>query len=276
MHMITILFFKISPLLFCSDWSDLGDDEDPDSNDERFDGNDYPDEESDEDSDEDLQMLHSQLRTERNARQNAFMKTHGLQKPSDRANGSYDDDCEPALYPESDLDGYFQDDENAFGKELHLSNEQSCRKYEESHTGQVMRHRHVGFERSVNNQNDKKNDLSNIYGNDGFGGLSNGSESLRELWGELGYVSKGMGVDDAHGERLQGMAERSGLQFGSNMSEFDKQTGLAKYGIDLSDDEADAGYQYGYNANDSHSHKPSMDTIAYDSELDDDEDYMDM
>eukprot|EP01038_Epipyxis_sp_PR26KG_P006950 gene6950-9505_t len=28
-----------------SDWSDLGDDEDPDSNDERFDGNDYPDEE---------------------------------------------------------------------------------------------------------------------------------------------------------------------------------------------------------------------------------------
>jgi hypothetical protein len=27
-----------------SDWSDLADDEDPDSNDERFEGNDYPDE----------------------------------------------------------------------------------------------------------------------------------------------------------------------------------------------------------------------------------------
>ena len=27
-----------------SDWSDLADDEDPDSNDERFDGNDYPEE----------------------------------------------------------------------------------------------------------------------------------------------------------------------------------------------------------------------------------------
>ncbi len=34
-----------------SDWSDLGDDEDPDSNDERFHGNDYPEEETDEDSD---------------------------------------------------------------------------------------------------------------------------------------------------------------------------------------------------------------------------------
>lgn len=28
-----------------SDWSDLGDDEDPDSNDERYFGNDYPEEE---------------------------------------------------------------------------------------------------------------------------------------------------------------------------------------------------------------------------------------
>src|SRR5690606_16447955 len=35
-----------------SDWSDLGDDEEPDSNDERFEGNDYPDEE-DEDEDGD-------------------------------------------------------------------------------------------------------------------------------------------------------------------------------------------------------------------------------
>ena len=31
-----------------SDWSDLGDDEDPDSNDERFPGNDYPDEDEEE------------------------------------------------------------------------------------------------------------------------------------------------------------------------------------------------------------------------------------
>ena len=34
-----------------SDWSDLADDEDPDSNDERFFGNDYPDEEDDDDAD---------------------------------------------------------------------------------------------------------------------------------------------------------------------------------------------------------------------------------
>lgn len=32
-----------------SDWSDLGEDEDPDSNDERYDGNDYPEEQDDED-----------------------------------------------------------------------------------------------------------------------------------------------------------------------------------------------------------------------------------
>ena len=32
-----------------SDWSDLADDEDPDSNDERFAGNDYPEEEGEED-----------------------------------------------------------------------------------------------------------------------------------------------------------------------------------------------------------------------------------
>ena len=37
-----------------SDWSDLGDDEDPDSNDERYHGNDYPDEESEEDSEAEL------------------------------------------------------------------------------------------------------------------------------------------------------------------------------------------------------------------------------
>jgi len=39
-------------MAYDSDWSDLGDDEDPDSNDERFHGNDYPDEEEDDDVNE--------------------------------------------------------------------------------------------------------------------------------------------------------------------------------------------------------------------------------
>ena len=37
-------------LAYDSDWSDLGDDEDPDSNDERYEGNDYPEEEDNDDN----------------------------------------------------------------------------------------------------------------------------------------------------------------------------------------------------------------------------------
>ena len=48
-----------------SDWSDLGDDEDPDSNDERYHGNDYPEEESEQekyDTDSDSNSDHDDRR----------------------------------------------------------------------------------------------------------------------------------------------------------------------------------------------------------------------
>ena len=39
-----------------SDWSDLADDEEPDSNDERFDGNDYPEDREDDDDEDDSEV----------------------------------------------------------------------------------------------------------------------------------------------------------------------------------------------------------------------------
>ena len=274
-----------------------------------------------------MEMLQSQLRTERHARQNTFLQAHGKGingsnsginiDPTSESNeynqqneqNAYD----PPLYPESDLDGYYQDDDQHQdqhqdqGEKSNKSykskvSKVSSRKYQDSYgrnTGQVMRQQHVGFDHqhqnsipndSNNNNNSKKDDLSHIYGNNGFGGLSNGSESLKELWGELGgYKPRGsqsVGTqgqsDSAHGERLQGMAERSGLQFGANVSEFDKQTGLAKYGVELSDDDDDVQYGFGggiggIGGGDG---RPAGDTVAYDSELDgdgveDDDYYMD-
>lgn len=49
-HVSGLHFDSLGNVEFCydSDWSDLADDEDPDSNDERFEGNDYPDESDDE------------------------------------------------------------------------------------------------------------------------------------------------------------------------------------------------------------------------------------
>jgi len=58
--------------VYDSDWSDLGDDEDPDSNDERFGGNDYPEDEVDE---EEVEALREQAR-ERAIREKAYRQKH--------------------------------------------------------------------------------------------------------------------------------------------------------------------------------------------------------
>lgn len=62
--------------VYDSDWSDLGDDEDPDSNDERFGGNDYPEDEDDED-DEDEANLRQQAK-ERQLREMAYRQKHNI------------------------------------------------------------------------------------------------------------------------------------------------------------------------------------------------------
>lgn len=83
------------------------------------------------------------------------------------------------------------------------------------------------------------------------------TESIQQLWGQTAKAngqSDAMELDDAaaqhHQDRLVGMQERSGLQFGSSVNEFDSRSGLAKYGADLSDDDENMTVQYLYDDQD--------------------------
>ena len=98
---------------------------------------------------------------------------------------------------------------------------------------------------------------------------------------------------DAHGDRLQHMRQRTGMVFAAAPREFDPSTGLAKYGAELSDDDDDLMHTDGQiEFVGSHAtgegimgafgtpgmaaklhafrpaHRPPLDTVAYDSELD--------
>lgn len=80
------------------DWSDLADDEDPDSNDERYEGNDYPDEE-DGDQDEDEEDADSDLEghiSRMNLPPSALRHLHlgGVMRPGVRAFGDQSDPVE--------------------------------------------------------------------------------------------------------------------------------------------------------------------------------------
>lgn len=94
-----------------------------------------------------------------------------------------------------------------------------------------------------------------------------------------------------HMDRLKDMSQRSGLQFASDLKEFDLHTGLAKFGTELSDDDDDAPgagamgssgerLECGWNVIGVNLHgllgvdgrfvdaRPSRDTVAYDSDYD--------
>lgn len=129
------------------------------------------------------------------------------------------------------------------------------------------------------------------------------TETLQELWDEAPAEAQGLqdgahmsgmgrGAEKEHADRLEHMRTRTGMTFASSLREFDEHTGLAKYGADLSDDDEQAmegGAMYtvvpGNRGNGNgrlegsgtgqmasvlrySSARPSLQTVAYDSELD--------
>jgi len=91
-------------------------------------------------------------------------------------------------------------------------------------------------------------------GDDGYGGVG---------WG-------GQSSETRRSERLEDMAMRTGLHVTSLRRELNS-VGLPKFGRELSDDENDDAYTYGYASGSGFDHdgwKPPKDTVAFDDELD--------
>lgn len=227
-----------------SDYSDLADDEDPDSNDERYFGNDYPEEE---DSEED------------------------------------NDDEEGGLGG-----GRWVDDDDD-------SDEERAPRFEKPTIGRVLR-THIPsdpfgvFHTSKMDQQA----LQQLWGE--------GGDEDDEVAGKMGdrlygggrsdYMGSGQGIDEqemedelfAHRQRVKNMRQRTGMDFAANVREFDDR-GLPKFGADLSDTEYDCegdddvqgsragrfGVSWGSETRGGRP-KPPKDTVAFDPELDMDDD----
>ena len=183
--------------MYDSDWSDLADDEEPDSNDERYYGNDYPDEES-------------------------------------SAHNSDDDD------------DYYDSDEG----------EKLFPRYHQNNVGRVMR---PGIAES---------------------NTAKSKETLKHIWGEEDDDDND--DDDDYNNMLTGteplksQRDRIKLIYDNKNKEFTNE-GLAKYGVELSDDENDEEHlmRSGYTSASFKMNLPK-DTVAFDTELDMDKSDVDM
>ncbi len=217
---------QVELVSYDSDWSDLADDEDPDSNDERYFANDYPDESDDDnggglfddgdddradhgsDSDEDYDTIKKEFRNR---------KAH-LAKSRREVNQEIEDELEAVLTEGGRSGGPIFDRHNSVGR--------------------VIRPHTIGVADS----------------------LDQNSESLRAIWDtEIEDDEDNMPMKD----RLLQMRIRTGMAFASNPREFN-EAGLPKYGFDLSDDDQDRLDMVHGVAN----AKPSRETLAYDSEMD--------
>jgi hypothetical protein len=176
-----------------SDWSDLADDEDVDSNDERFEGNDYPE---DDDQDEALYRR-------------------------DRSEDSDEEDDEPRDDDNYDLNDEYPDS-SSFGK----GNRSRLPEFQNRSVGRVLKGGYIGGD------------------GDGYGFVSKSKEYLQSLWGEEneGLEEEDADDEDDHGNdfrsRVANMRARTGMDFASNVREFD-ESGLAKYGDELIEDNDD-------------------------------------
>lgn len=216
---------QVELVSYDSDWSDLADDEDPDSNDERYFANDYPDESDDDnggglfddgddradhgsDSDEDYDTMKKEFRNR---------KAH-LAKSRREVNQEIEDELAAVLTEGGRSGGPIFDRHNSVGR--------------------VIRPHTIGVADS----------------------LDQNSESLRAIWDtEIEDDEDNMPMKD----RLLQMRIRTGMAFASNPREFN-EAGLPKYGFDLSDDDQDRlDMVHGV----AHA-KPSRETLAYDSEMD--------
>ena len=257
-------------LSYDSDWSDLGEDEDPDSNDERFHGNDYPEEAaSDEedlldpayDDDDDLddaaaenssddEMPHSS----RMGRSYSDRRDMSIGKGRlDGDNSDYDEDVDVQY------DNAHEAQSRPTGCQLPRSTADRIAALDRSFgVGKVIRPA-VIFDTGASSRP--------------FGPLD--TESLQLLWEESppAQVDDDDDADGGSKDRIDQMRNRTGMVFASNPREFDAH-GLPKYACDLSDDDGDALCEYGSHSRNPHfnNSRPSLDAVAYDSELDRDSD----
>jgi hypothetical protein len=293
-----------------SDWSDLADDEDPDSNDERYFANDYPDEEDDEmkrrgrqDDDEDYDVSEEeddnyyrrQLQKRHSPLSNPYLRKKAAEKPvgtkerkvhftskkkpqSVRKNGEEEEDDEDE---ENGSNEEFDDEHDMEEDRLNIENEIDAMIESQllsSSTGNPENQRENVFDRqsSIGKvfRSHLMNDNNHLMMNDGEAAGNNmrpDSESLRQLWQEDGEMEmEGNNNNNStvilpQQERIQQMRQRTGMLFASNPREFD-ESGLAKYGQELSEEENEDEYIY-QNANTAR--KPPKDTVAYDPEFDD-------
>jgi hypothetical protein len=206
-----------------SDWSDLADDEEPDSNDERFEGNDYPEEGeegegADDDEDTDDEDKYTALRAD-------IEDGEGAGSGYGRRNkqGGGDGDVMEGL-------DYGFTGGNGSSRRVERFNRNSV--------GRVLR--------------------PHMMDDEGEGGVMSQKrdpEALQQLWGlrEAGgdddYEEDEEDDDNAvnnkfrseraeHNQRIKGMRAGTGMQFAANPREFDR-SGLPKYGAELSDEEGD-------------------------------------
>jgi hypothetical protein len=92
------------------------------------------------------------------------------------------------------------------------------------------------------------------------------TESLQVLWDEIED-------EPITTERVEAMRSRTGMIFAANPREFDRENGLPKYGMELSDEDDEEEEEVNVHSVERSlvtnvHHKPALDTIAYDSELD--------
>jgi hypothetical protein len=202
--------------IFCydSDWSDLADDEDPDSNDEKFFGNDYPDEDwGDDDDDGD----------------GCRTGCYNEQDDSDYNNSNGDEDDEDDLRRRK-----VRWNPDVEGGEDGTADDQMP-KFDRKGIGRVLKPFIVdGPNGTSSNDKIDVNDLWNLR---------------PDLPQPEGYEE--IDHDLSNQTRKDDMARRTGMMIGSSGREFD-DNGLPKYGMDLSDDEptdwthaGEAGFERG-------------------------------
>jgi hypothetical protein len=232
-------------LTFCydSDWSDLADDEDPDSNDEKFFGNDYPDEDwgdNDNDGNED--------------------------------DGEEDGDgCRAGCYNDNHDSDYNQssDDDDGYGFQRNRGrwnpndgqgqgegdDDDKMPKFDQKGVGRVLKPFLVhGPNGTSSNDKIDINELWNLRP-DGAGGPEEEEEHQHDRGG------RGM----SHETRKEDMARRTGMMIGSSEREFESN-GLPKYGMDLSDDDGDVDWTHATGGGGFD--RSNYNQEAYDSDLD--------
>jgi len=249
-------------LAYDSDWSDLGDDEDPDSNDERYHGNDYPDEQDDEEDEEDEGGDEDE---------NYMARRREYQQRSSKKDDSDEDD--------------FDEDEDEDGL-----NAGGLRGLRQS-TGHVVRHTLQGGDPFAPAPHTRES-IRRLWGESSGLGSDDESEddeeeeeeeedeeeeeedcprqgqkpgaSVRERFGSGWAGSMGAVPARQHRDRVAQMRQASGMEFGSDPRQFDS-AGLAKYGAELSDEGEDDAMAMGHSPLDT---KPPRDALAFDPEFD--------